>query len=209
MRETTEKLRTWCSKSGLTQTEMAERLGVTKAYVNAIFTGKSNIGKKMATKFETEFGISALWLLTGRGDMLVGSGQVDADFLPLVPTMAIGGALTGTDASFMDYECERYMVPDFRRSDFLIRVDGDSMYPKYQRGDIVACKRVPLSDIWFQWGKVYVVDTQQGALIKYVRPGADADHITLASENDKYMPFELSLSELNGVALVTGLIRVE
>ncbi len=209
MGNTIEKLREYCNKAGITQTEMAERLGVTKAYVNAIFTGRSNIGKKMATKFEEEFGISSVWLLSGRGDMILNATEEQKNIIPLIPTAAIGGALSGTDFSFMEYECEQYVVPAFTRADYLMRVDGDSMYPKYCRGDIVACTKVPLTDLWFQWGRTYVVATRQGALIKYLEPGKDEGHITLASENPKYKPFQLPVTEINGVALVNGLIRVE
>lgn len=209
MKDTIQTLREFFVKKGYTQSEVAERLGVTKAYVNAIFTGRSNIGKKVADKIEKEFGISAAWLLTGRGNILLDDFEKNTTGLPLVPIDAVGGALSGTNGQWMEYDAERYIIPAFRKSDFLIRVDGDSMYPKYQKGDIVACTRVPLNDIWFQWGKVYVVDTRQGALIKYVEPGNDNEHITLASENQRYKPFSLPLDELNGVALVNGLIRVE
>ena len=39
------------------------------------------------------------------------------------------------------------------------------MQPKYNSGDLVACRVVPLGT-FFQWNKVYVLDTEQGALIK-------------------------------------------
>lgn len=149
--------------------------------------------------------LDMVWLRTGFSQ----GRRNDEGRLPLVPSAAIGGALSGTDESFMEYEAETYIIPAFRKSDFLIRVEGDSMEPRYYRGDIVACTRVPLNDIWFQWGKVYVVDTRQGALIKHIQPGKDDSHITLVSENQSYPPFQLHKRELNGVALVNGLIRVE
>lgn len=210
MENTIEKLRDYFNKIGVSQTEVADRLGVTKAYINAIFTGRRNIGKKIADKMEKELGISSVYLLTGKGNLLLEGFETETEVgLPLIPISAVGGALTGTDAQFMEYDTERYFIPAFRKSDFLIRVDGDSMYPKYQKGDIVACTRVPLNDIWFQWGKVYVIDTRQGALIKYVEPGSNEGCITLASENQRYKPFSLPMEEVNGVAIVNGLIRVE
>ncbi len=83
------------------------------------------------------------------------------------------------------------------------------MYPKYSSGDIVACKKLSLTDIFFQWNKVYVLDTDQGALIKRVRKGKDDNHIILVSENEKYPPFELSLDHLHAIAIVIGVIRLE
>lgn len=128
--------------------------------------------------------------------------------IPLIPIEAMAGALT-SEMTVLEYECERYVVPVFKGADFLIPVKGSSMYPKYSSGDIVACQRVPMSDLFFQWNKVYVIDTNQGALIKRIRPGSDKDHVLLVSDNEKYDPFELPFSAINAVALVLGVIRLE
>ena len=128
--------------------------------------------------------------------------------IPLIPIDAMAGALTG-EQTVLEYECERYVVPVFKGADFLIPVKGSSMYPKYSSGDIVACKRVPMSDLFFQWNKVYVIDTKQGALIKRIKPGSDKDHVLIVSDNEKYDPFELPYSAINAVALVIGVIRLE
>ena len=90
----------------------------------------------------------------------------------------------------------------------MIQVKGSSMYPKYSSGDIVACKCLPL-DTFFQWNKVYVVDTEQGVLIKRVKHGSDDDHIKLVSENERYEPFEIHRSEITSLAIVIGVIRLE
>ena len=109
--------------------------------------------------------------------------------IPLIPIEAMAGALT-SEQTVLEYECERYVVPMFKGADFLIPVKGSSMYPKYSSGDIVACQRVSMGDLFFQWNKVYVIDTNQGALIKRIKPGSDKDHILIVSDNEKYDPFE-------------------
>lgn len=128
--------------------------------------------------------------------------------IPLIPIDAMAGALTD-ERTVLEYECERYVVPAFKGADFLIPVKGSSMYPKYSSGDIVACQRVPMSDLFFQWNKVYVIDTNQGALIKRTKPGSDKDHVLIVSDNEKYDPFELPYSAIHAVALVIGVIRLE
>lgn len=128
--------------------------------------------------------------------------------IPLIPIEAMAGALT-SEMTVLEYECERYVVPVFKGADFLIPVKGSSMYPKYSSGDIVACQRVPMSDLFFQWNKVYVIDTNQGALIKRIKPGSDKEHVLLVSDNEKYDPFELPFSAIHAVALVLGVIRLE
>lgn len=128
--------------------------------------------------------------------------------IPLIPLDAMAGFCTG-EVNIMEYECEKYVIPAFREAEFLIPVKGSSMYPKYSSGDIVACKKLLLKDIFFQWNKVYVLDTDQGALIKRVKKGKDENHILLISENEKYEPFELNLRSLHGIAIVIGVIRLE
>ena len=128
--------------------------------------------------------------------------------IPLIPLSAKAGSLT-IDQTVLEYECERYIIPAFKGADFLVPVKGSSMYPKYSSGDIVACRRVSLSDLFFQWNKVYVIDTNQGPLIKRVKPGSDKEHISLVSENPNYDPFELPLNAIYAVALVIGVLRLE
>lgn len=128
--------------------------------------------------------------------------------IPVIPLSAMAGAFTD-ETSVMEYECERYVIPAFKGADFLIQIKGDSMLPTYYSGDLVACQRMPLNDIFFQWNKAYVLDTVQGPLIKRIMPGSDADHVLIVSDNTNYPPFELHKNQLNGVALVRGLVRLE
>lgn len=128
--------------------------------------------------------------------------------IPLIPFSAMAGALVGEQTA-LEYECERYVVPAFKGADFLMPVKGNSMTPTYVSGDIVACQRVPMTDIFFQWNKPYVLDTTQGPLIKRIKPGTDAEHIRIISDNTEYDPYELPLSAIHAVALVIGIIRLE
>lgn len=130
--------------------------------------------------------------------------------VPLIPIDAMAGFGTGS-TQVMDYDTKMYVVPEFTelKVDFMIPVKGSSMYPKYNSGDLVACKKLNIKDLFFQWNKVYVLDTEQGALIKRIKKAADSDHILLVSDNKSYDPFEIHLSKVYAVALVVGVIRLE
>lgn len=133
----------------------------------------------------------------------------DYEGIPLIPIEAMAGFGTG-GVQVMDYDTERYVVPEFTELnvDFMLRVKGSSMYPKYNSGDLVACKKLVLNDIFFQWNKVYVLDTDQGALIKRIKKGSD-DHLQIVSDNPSYEPYELHLSKIHAIAIVLGVIRLE
>lgn len=130
--------------------------------------------------------------------------------IPLIPIDAMAGFGTGA-VQVMHYETSKYIVPEFSELnvDFMIRVKGSSMYPKYNSGDLVACKKLALSDIFFQWNKVYILDTEQGALIKRVKKAQKDQYIQLFSDNPSYDPFDLHISKIYAVALVVGVIRLE
>ena len=173
---------------------------------------KVNISKEMAKKIVNkypEFNIS--WLLTGDGNML---NQLiknnDNTGIPLIPFDAVAGY--GEDKEGVKYEdCERYNVPEFTKGgvEFLIRVSGSSMYPKYSNGDILACKKIH-DILFFQWGKVYVIDSSQGQLVKRIFESEKEDCITLVSDNkEKYPPFSIPKEDIRSLSIVLGVVRME
>ena len=138
------------------------------------------------------------------------ANNLDNAGIPLIPIDAMAGFGTGA-VQVMHYDTSQYIVPEFSELnvDFMIRVKGSSMVPKYNSGDLVACKKLVITDIFFQWNKVYVLDTEQGALIKRVKKGSRDNYILLISDNQNYDQFELHLSKIFAVALVVGVIRLE
>ena len=163
----------------------------------------------------SDLGISPKWLILGDGDMLSGFDSPEAEpqpntaahTLPLIPLEAFAGPGLPTyeDMKIEDY----YTVTDFKNSDFLIRVKGDSMTPKYNGGDLVACKKVT-ETYFLQWGRVYVIYTQsQGIMIKRVEPADDNDYIKCVSDNPKYAPFDVPKSDIVSIALVNGAITLD
>ena len=211
------------SNEGITIGALERAIGASKGVLSrAINNGTDIQAKWLQIIVENYPRYSADWLLSGKGDMLRNKEVVTQrkaepalpvpenshEGIPLIPLSAMAGAFTG-ETSVMEYECERYVIPAFRGADFLIPVKGDSMQPTYYPGDLVACQRVPLDDLFFQWNKTYVLDTKQGPLIKRVRRGSDDEHILIVSDNPAYAPFELSRAQFHGVALVRGLVRLE
>lgn len=207
------------SKEGITIGALERTIGASKGVLSrAINNGTDIQSKWIQIIVENYPRYSTTWLLTGKGDMLsrehltqlpvATKTENPGEGIPLIPISAMAGALTD-EHTILEYECERYVVPMFRGADFLIPVKGSSMYPKYSSGDIVACQRVAMTDLFFQWNKVYVIDTNQGALIKRIKPGSDKEHVLIVSDNEKYDAFELPYSAIRAVALVIGVIRLE
>lgn len=151
------------------------------------------------------------WLFSGVGPMLNGSRPSEAAprSLPLIPLEAFAGPGMPAydDQRIEDY----YEVSEFRNSDFLIRVKGDSMVPKYNGGDIVACKKVDLDKVYFlQWNRAYVIYTRsQGLMIKRVQPSEREGYIKCVSDNERYAPFDVPTEDIVQIALVNGAITLD
>lgn len=197
------KLKEYFENKGITQSEIAEKLGVSKAYVNALFTGKRAFGKKQAEAWVNLFGLSASWLLTGEGDMLTGeqamqsSTESDIHLIPLLPVSAQGGSLNDFVVSIKESSCEKIISP-IKGADYAMSVSGESMAPEYPSGSQILIKRID-EKAFIDWGRVYVLDTCNGTVIKRLFPSETADKVLCKSINPEFPPFEVSLSDVYAV----------
>lgn len=158
------------------------------------------------------------WLITGNGEMLKKDiyphikktsafESTPEKGIPLIPTSGFAGFGLAT---FEDIQVEHYYdVPEFKQADFLMRIKGNSMYPKYSSGDIIACAIV-VETLFFQWNKIYAIYTKsQGVLVKRVKKSSIKEYITLVSDNPQYDPFDVPVSDVGKIAIVIGVIRLE
>lgn len=221
-----ERLLEFVKYTGLPVYQFEKLCGLSNAYIKNMSKG---IGAEKLECILKQFPeLNRDWLLHGVGNMLVEhtEGTLKEHYrntigtpkrgtlnktLPLIPIEAVAG-FNGCDAPGIRLEdCAQYTIPEFAalRADFLIRVSGSSMYPKYSSGDILACRK--LTDVtFFQWGKVYVLDSNQGAMVKRLFPSeSDTGKISCHSDNPNYPPFDITKDDIRSVSIVVGAIRFE
>ena len=125
---------------------------------------------------------------------------------PRIPYTAAAGTLTSAVEGVTPDQCEQIpRITAFPNYDFTIIIKGNSMEPKYEGGDEVACKRIDNTS-FIQWGKVHVLDTAQGIIIKRVYE--DGDNIRCVSYNPEYPDFSISKEEIYSMSLIVGLLRM-
>jgi phage repressor protein C with HTH and peptisase S24 domain len=216
MQNILQRIQQIAKNEGIKITALERKIGASKGVLSRAITNGTDIQSKWVQVIVENYPqYSSEWILTGKGKMLRSEEPTAQQpvaikslaGIPLIPIEAMAGFGTG-ELQVMEYECERFVIPTFREAEFLIAVKGSSMYPKYSSGDIVACKKLSL-DTFFQWNKVYVLDTEQGALIKRINKGSDNEHLLIVSENPKYESFELHRSRIHSIAIVIGVIRLE
>lgn len=102
-------------------------------------------------------------------------------------------------------------VPHFSDIDFYIRVTGDSMYPKYRHGDIIAVKKME-SSAFFAWYEPYVVITRTNRmrLLKYLHPHPEDDSqlLLVSYDKNKFPPQPIAREEIEELYQVKGKIEL-
>lgn len=225
--EISERITKLIDSLGVSRNDFAKSLNYKRSQsVYDICNGKSApsfdfFNRLYSSEYSESF--SHLWLFTGKGEMTVSSknqaipitiaAESGVDYsvkIPLVNISAVAGfgnenfSITSEDVK------EHYVIPKFkdRKIDFMIEVNGSSMYPKYNCGDVVACTIIRESN-FIQWNKVHVIGTkEQGMLVKRIRKTDSDDQLLLVSDNKEYEPFIIDRQEITGIALVVGVIRL-
>lgn len=113
----------------------------------------------------------------------------EADTVMLLPWEAKGGLIGDFVDGIQQYQCERIVSP-IRGADYAIQVSGDSMSPEYPSGSVVLIKQINEA-IFVEWGKVYVLDTPNGAVMKQVRKTENPEVIECISINPAFQSFTL------------------
>ena len=188
------------SALGLTQAVFASRVGVSaNAVTNWKVRGiKGSAYEKISTAFPQ---VNLSWLQNGRGEMFL---ETEVKTRPHFPTLAMAGTLTGFCDGIKRGDCEMIpVISAFPAYDFTMNIKGDSMEPKLESGDIIAIKRVY---DYIEWGKVYVLDTADGAVIKRLYDAGDK--YRCVSYNPEYPEFFVDKGSVYGVFKVVGMIRV-
>lgn len=119
-------------------------------------------------------------------------------------------ASAGLDISTLNQELEKVPIylPNFGKDIDFINVYGDSMYPKYNAGEIIGIKLIEFQ--YLNYGYPYVVIFKNGdAYIKYVKKGKDENHVLLESENTFYEPREFNIDLIQNFYSIRGVIKKE
>ena len=191
---------------GITQEDIANRLGVSQQYVSALLSGKSAFGKKQAQRFQEIWGIQSSWLLTGEGDMLAKRK------IPLYDDPTIGGV--NELAANVDDSARPTEWIDagdwFPTATSAIHHYGESMV-EYPSGCILALKRVNDPTLLIN-GENYVIETDEFRVTKQIQD--DGDFITAYSTNREtypdgrliHAPFQIPKDRIRHLDLVLGCV---
>jgi phage repressor protein C with HTH and peptisase S24 domain len=195
------------------QKDIAPKMKADPSNISRAVKGvKNNPTDSFLKRFNSAYGniFNVNWLLKGEGNMILEGSKLSPVYSsstrPRVPYTVAAGKLTDALEGITEEQCERIPVinalPEY---DFTIIVKGDSMEPKYEGGDEIACKRIDDTS-FIQWGKVHVLDTAQGLILKRIYE--EGDKIKCVSYNKDYPDFSIDKREIYSMNLVVGLVRI-
>ena len=193
--------------------EIAEKAGYDRpqAFYDVMSGKTKKISPKMAEKIKKAFpDINEDWLITGKGNMLVEENCTENTeiftgyYLPEVSASA------GLETSINNDELKKIPVtiPGWEKDIIFINVFGDSMYPKFNSGEVIGVKYVEFQ--YLNYGYPYVVVFNDGEVfIKIIQPGKDEEHLVLESVNVFYKPKEFHKSLIKSFYSIKGVIKKE
>ena len=199
------RLKDFRDKKNLSQSDVAVILGCKQPNIAAIEKDEKDLTENQLNILSEKYGKIYVMSFMEKNHNKYGND------LPLIPFEYIA-EYDEDDTEIKLIDCERYNIPEFKNigAEFLVRIGGCNMYPKYLSGDILACKKIPKQNMIFQWGKIYVIDNAQGQLVNRIFEHEDKEKVRLVSDNaEKYPKFAINKNDIRSLSIVLGAIRME
>lgn len=201
------ELRSFRKANGLTQDEVAKYLGVSKAFISQVETGRTALPypqylkldqNKKWDKYKYSYytGPNSLDDVFEEDAQKTKTENADLHRVRLIPYEARGGMIGDFVDGVHDYDCETVISP-IKGVDFAMTVTGDSMAPEYNPGDRILIKKID-PNLFIEWGRVYVLDTLNGAVIKKLEKADDPNFVTCVSINPDVSPFQINVNAVRG-----------
>lgn len=208
---TKDRLLEFLRYKGMGQQKFENSIGMSNGWVNKVGNSIREISLRKIKEVYPELNIA--WLISGAGNMLTGdsegtletpvdnetSEEITATLVPLLPIAAQGGSLNDFVVSVKESDCEKVVSP-IRGADFAMPISGDSMAPEYPNGSQIFIKRIN-EKAFIEWGKVYVLDTCNGVVVKVLVPSQNDGYVRCVSINTDpiFAPFEVAWEDIHGV----------
>lgn len=189
----------WCREAGVfnTQRECANLLNMSEGAISKALKGDERaLSDSFIFKFnQLILNHSAVDEFATRA-IQENSSSNNTPSIPIIPVEAMAGSLGEFSSTILTGSCEMMTSP-IRGVDFAIKVNGESMSPDYPNGSVVLVKKINAS-IFIEWGKVYVLDTPNGAIIKQILRGSQEDEVLCRSINSEYQEFSVKRADVLG-----------
>lgn len=172
-----------------TQKDFAAALNIKQGSLSDILRERIHVSNAIKDKLELKFDVNKDWLENGTGKPFFKKNPGSAITSGGVPYFDM--SLSDIKDFIVEEEKAEYLVNylPFNDCTAYLPVYGDSMYPKYAAGEIIAVKEINNLEI-LQWGEAYVVMTDEDSnslrTIKLIFQHRDNTKLILRSSNPSF-----------------------
>lgn len=129
------------AEQGLSQTVMAQRLGIAQSTLSQLEKGNAPFKSRLLARLGDEFDVSADWMLSGEGARSRNQ-RAKKNSLPLVRPGDRERYALAEDLNTLLKDLEHYSIPGFEdRGERIFTISDESMEPDFAPGDHVVCER--------------------------------------------------------------------
>lgn len=197
MKKPIERVKEIIDYKGLSISAFERNTGLSNNSIQVAIKRNTNLkDETLNSILNTYSEISAEWLLTGKGDMIAsksGHGNKvlvsEGKGVPYYENIEATGSVLGV---YQDHAEEPSFFINYQHFDdctAYLPIAGDSMYPRYCSGEIVALKRIFNFDI-ILWGEAHLVVTDSEAndlrTIKLIFQHEEDDKVILRASNPNF-----------------------
>lgn len=200
-KEVIQTIKTLREKNGLSVSELARRVGISKAAQSRYENGQREFPINDIGIYANVLNVSIEELL-GLEKKKEGNNMI----VPLIGTICAGDGLLA-EQNIEDHIY--YPLQSKRQPDFALRVKGDSMTGAgIEDGDIVYMRHAPWADYNGQIVAALINDQEDGTL-KRIRWSSDSPMIRLEPENDEYDVIEVAPNQVTICGVYMGHFKPE
>lgn len=196
-----DKLKKLRKEFGLTQEELAEKIGMTKPTISSYESDKRSISLDAILKIANLFNVELNYFFPDFFPKNESNGSLCRN-IPIVSRVSVGNGEWGTD-EILDH----ITLPESicKNCDFGTFVKGDSMEPKIYDNDLILIRKTPNLNS----GEIGIFKIDNEVYCKKFKYNPFTHEIILKSLNEKYNPIYIDLNKENFTILGKVLCKID
>lgn len=215
---TKQRILKYLDFKGISRSDFFEETSIKRGFLDTDKLNGSVSDIFIAKIIATYIDLNVTWLLTGKGEMLLGGERretptrsskalerrYEQENYKLVPMLNID-AVGGVDNDMVDVsEYTQELIPfvEARDGDMAMPISGNSMEPKFPSGTIVLIRQIERWMEYLDTGEdmIYVIALNDGRrLIKEIHLGSDKNQLKFHSLNPNVDDVEVPKSLISGI----------
>lgn len=217
-----EKLKIELKRQKITQEELAERIGISRNYL-IVLTKEYRLKGDYKEKIIAALNLKSDFFEDEDVNTYVNNNLVKEP-IPKYIKKTAGIPYYDVDVSASQVEMFNdkkeipnlhYNIPGFEDCDFAVPVFGHSMYPTYENGTVIMCKKINDKTLII-FGEAYLIVTKDYRMVKRLQRSELVGYVVACSDNEeernakgqrKYEPVDVPVDKILHLYLIKGVIK--